>query len=126
MGVHKTNTSQKRIAAPVAPSDKARGDQQYDNGSWTPVRIQIVRNVIATLKLWGHLTAIITLTLMIINNKLQRMSADRKSSILVFKRSASLPASETVTTVISSDQQSTLHTPPLNRGDVLSLPIQMP
>jgi hypothetical protein len=101
-GVHKANTSQKRIAAPVAPSDKARGDQEYDNDSWTPVRIQMVRNVVAALELWEHLTAIIALTLIIIINELERMSADRRSSIPVFKRSVSSPTLETVTTVMSS------------------------
>jgi hypothetical protein len=82
-----------------------------------------MRNVVAALELWEHLTGIIALTLMIIINKLQRMSTDRKCSILVFKRSVLSLTSETVITVMSSGQQSTLHTPSLNRGDV---PIQIP
>jgi hypothetical protein len=72
----------------VAPSDKTRGNQEYDDDSWTPVRIQIVRNVAVTLELWEHLTAIIALTLMIIINELQRMSADRKSFVITDVRNS--------------------------------------
>jgi hypothetical protein len=119
--VYKANIAQRRREASEASSKKTRGDQEDD--SWALIRVQMVRNAIGTLQLWEHLTAIIALTLMIIINKLQRMSADRKSSIPVFKRSVSSPATETVTTVMLSGQQSTLHTPSLNGGDVLSLPM---
>jgi hypothetical protein len=122
--VYKANIARRRRGASEAPSKKTRGDQEDD--SWALIRVQMVRNAIGTLQLWEHLTAIIALTLMIIINKLQRMSADRKSSIPVFKRSVSSPATETVTTVMLSGQQSTLHTPSSNGGDVLSLPMQMP
>jgi hypothetical protein len=122
--VYKANIARKRRGASEALSDKTRGDQEAD--SWALIRVQIVRNAIGTLQLWEHLTTIIALTLMIIINELQRMSANRKSSIPVIKRLASSPTSEIVTAVILSGQQSTLYTPPLNGGDVLSLPIQMP
>jgi hypothetical protein len=122
--VYKANIARRRRGASEAPSEKTRGDQEGD--SWALIRVQMVRNAIGTLQLWEHLTAIIALTFMIIINELERMSADRKSSIPVFKRSVSSPASEIVTSVMLSGQQSTLHTPSLNGGDVLSLPMQMP
>jgi hypothetical protein len=122
--VYKANIARRRRGASEALSEKTRGDQEGD--SWALIRAQMVRNAIGTLQLWEHLTTIIALILMIIINELQRMSADRKSSIPVFKRSVSSPTTETATTVMLPGQQSTLHTPPSNGGDVLSLPIQMP